>query len=214
MSSRLRKAINHQRREAFKKYKEATKIQDPEVCEDSIEPAQKRNLPFPKILYTNQPYNPVLNSPTTPTLTSTSHNSILTPSKNSHSDWKMMDEHRLWVRVFNKYDRLLFNHTNYTQMLISQMIYLCTKLVNHLNSISQTDELKVQKALGTLEGTITAQLIPLFDGITQYHSWEAREPEENVYYDIGAITIIKQNNDGIFEGQLIDDYINTTFQLL
>ena len=92
------------------------------------------------------------------------------------------------------------------------MIHLCTKLINYLNLISQTNEMEVQEALGTLEGTIIAQLTLPLDGKAQYHAWNLQEPDGS-YYDIGAIAIIRQNENGIFEGQLIDDFINTTFQL-
>ena len=70
----------------------------------------------------------------------------------------------------------------------------------------------MQKALGTLEETIIAQLTLPLDGKAQYHSWNLQDAD-NSYYDIGAIAIIRQNKYGIFEGQLIDDFVNTTFQL-
>jgi hypothetical protein len=72
--------------------------------------------------------------------------------------------------------------------------------------------MEIQEALGTLEGTIIVQLTPPPDGKAQYHAWNLQNTT-SIYYDVGAITIIRPNKDGIFKGQLIDDFIDTTFQL-
>lgn len=214
MASRLRKAINLQRRTAFQVAVEKYKEHDAEVPTTECD----RSLPYPKrILRIGGSQRDVHNLYPTPTSTGKyPRNHIIKSStevENPHNEWIMMQEHRLWVRLFDKYDRLLFNHADPQAMHVSQMIHLCTKLINHLNLISQTGEIEMQKALGTFEGTIIAQLTPPLDGKAQYHSWNEQMPDGTTACNVGAIAIINQNGDGIFNGQLIDDYIRTTFQL-
>ena len=213
MAGRLRKAINHQRRmplrEAIKKAKEyaidyGAKVESPPPYGHS------GKLPYPQKLHRVK--HPRRSTGASIPTSKQPGYIIKSLTGTGPQDCIMMHKHCLWVRLFDKHDRLLFNHADPCTMHTSSMIHICTKLVNHLNLISQTNELEVQKALGTLEGTIIAQLTPPPDGKAQYHAWDVQEPD-NPYYDIGAIAIIRQNKDGIFEGQLIDDFINTTFQL-
>lgn len=132
----------------------------------------------------------------------------------NNGSYRMMAKHCLRIKVFDKYDKCLFNHISDQYMHTSQMINLCTKLIKHLNLISQTNELKIQKALGTLEEMIIAQLIPSPSNTIQYSSWNLQKPSKyDTCHEIGAVAIIQQNDNDIFTGQLIDDYINTSFQL-
>lgn len=213
MTSRLRKEINHQRRmalqAAIKKAKEYTIDYGANVKEPPSQ-GHSGKLPYPRrLLRAGPPHRS-----TGASIPAPKHTGHVIKSSTETDPYKctMMYKHCLWVRLFDKHDRLLFDHADPCSMHASQMIYLCTKLVNHLNLISQTNELEVQKALGTLEGTIMAQLTPPPDGKAQYHAWNLQDTD-NVHYDVGAIAIIRQNKDGIFEGQLIDDFVNTTFQL-
>lgn len=219
MASRLRRAINHQRHlafcDAFKKYREHNKNADDESSSE-IEPINTGNLPYPKKLFSSG--KTVVSARIRPHIWSAGiaagyFGAVEVPAV--EAPWEMMAQHCLWVRVFDNQDELLFNHANSQEMNVSQMISSCTKLVNHLNLISQTDELKVQKALGTLEGTITAQLASPLNAKAPYPSWEVQNSDnDNLCYDIGAIAIINQNKDNMFEGQLIDDFIcGTTFKL-
>jgi len=216
MAGRLRKAINHQRhtalQAAIKKAEESNWGET--ACEPESTPpyGHSGKLPYPQKLHRAKQSHRNTGTPMVPTSKQTGH--IIKSSTKTSPDyeWTMMYKHCLWVRLFDKHDKLLFNHADPCGMHTSQMIHLCTKLVNHLNLISQTNELEVQQALGTLEGTIIAQLTPPPDGKVQYHAWNLQDTN-NEYYDIGAIAIIKQNKDEVFEGQLIDDFINTTFQL-
>lgn len=214
MAGRLRKAINHQRRmvlqATIKKAKEYT-IDYGENIKEPPSQEHSGKLPYPRRLLRTGKLRKSIGAPVS-TPQHTTGRVIKSSAGATPDSCTMMHPHCLWVRLFDKQDRLLFNHTDYCSMHTSQMIYLCTKLVNHLNLISQTNELEVQKALGTLEGTIIAQLTPPSDGKAQYHAWNLQNTD-NVYYDIGAIAIIRQNKDRIFEGQLIDDFVNTTFQL-
>ena len=214
MTSRLRQAINQQNRE--KLYKILKKGKDP----SSVEPAGRyynHNLPFPRKLLgsPHQHNNYYGQSTNTPQGHSTAR--IIgssTEIKNRHNEWMMMREHCLWVRIFDEHDNLLFNHANPQSMATSQMIRLCTKLVNHLNLISQTNELKVQEALGTLEETIIAQLTPPLEGQMKYHAWNLQKQGNiNTVNETEAIAVIRQTHDGAFNGQLVDDMIGTTFQL-
>jgi hypothetical protein len=219
MASRLHKAINHQRHlafcDAFKKYREHIKNRNDEYNSE-IEPTNGRNLPYPKKLFSSG--KTITFTSIRPTIVSvgiTGRYPVSMEVPSVEAPWEMMAQHCLWVRVFDNQDELLFNHANSQEMNVSQMISSCTKLVNHLNLISQTDELKVQKALGTLEGTITAQLASPLNAKAPYPSWEVQNSDnDNLCYDIGAIAIINQNKDNMFEGQLIDDFIcGTTFKL-
>lgn len=224
MVSRLRKEIN--RRNNKKLFDARKKGKDPDLNKASV--AAKDNiyygsLPFPRKLLSlphsrlhNNYYRLPANAPTGNLPAGIIPSSTMI--KNRHNEWIMMRNHCLWVRVFDIYDKFLFNHINPQSMPASQMLHLCTKLVKHLNLISRTNEVKIQEALGTLEGTIIAQLTPPIEGQVQYHSWDLQNQEDNsscmsIAQNIEAIAIIRQTKDNIFEGQLIDDMIGTTFQL-
>jgi len=217
MISRLHQAINRQNRE---KFLEVCKKRDNPGKELGTEPSgghYNHNLPFPRKLLCSHRHNNHYGQQISkfPGLLPTD-NIIKSSTEGIHSwdEWKMMQEHCLWVRVFDEHDKFLFNHINPQSMSTSQMIHLCTKLVNHLNLISQTDELKVQEALGTLEETIIAQLTPPLEGQMKYHAWNLQEQGDiNTYHEVEAIAVIRQTKDTSFKGQLIDDMISTTFQL-
>lgn len=224
MPSRLRKGINRQRLQAYStalkkhnKYKQCADCGSAEVC-DSADTPQHGKLPRPQNLNVTQKHKRQTPPPTRQAATYAGGTGQIIKSTSvpydKYEQWETMRRHSLWVRIFDVNDDLLFNHMNPEKMHISQMVQLCTKLVNHLNSISQTDELTMQKALGTLESTIVAQLTPPLDGKSQYHSWNLQDPNSSdVYYNVGAVTIITQTNDKVFNGQLIDDYIGITLQL-
>ncbi|KKK80761.1 hypothetical protein LCGC14_2820250 [marine sediment metagenome] len=215
MVSRLRRAIILQRRAAYdtavKAYKEYTRdfeSTDPGPFGPSHGCLGK--LPHPRKLFraVRQRGIKVIQNSRGST---TSIRSGPLVTKENNEDWTMMEKHRLWVRVFDKYDRIIFNHADPCVMHVSQMIHLCTKLVNHLNLISQTNEMEVQEALGTLEGTIEAQLTPPPDLNSLFHSWNLQGTD--TCHDVDAIAIIRQDADDTFKGQLIDDFIGATFQL-
>jgi len=202
MISRLHKAILLQRQAA---YDAAVK-----ACEEYIKPIGPplRKLPYPRKLFsTPRSRGKIMRGGSS--LISYRPGPLIIVRENK--DWTMMEKHLLWVRVFDKYDRVIFNHADPCTMHTSQMIHLCTKLINYLNLISQTNEMEVQEALGTLEGTITAQLTPPLNEKTQYHSWNLQGT--NICHDVGAIAIIRQDADDTFKGQLIDDFMRVTFQL-
>ena len=206
MVSRLRKAINSQRHYAY----EAAKRQE-KVNRDAKERTLTFHgkLPYPKKLFNQQQQQQGRIFSCSPIVGS---NIVKSSTEKTYS--RMMQEHGLWVRVFNNHDRLLLNHTDSQMMHTSQMIQLCTQLVSRLNLLSRTDELEVQEALGTLEEMLIAQLTPPLDGSAQYHSWNLQgSTGKHESAAIGAIAIIKQNADRTFSGQLFDDYIGTTFQL-
>ena len=214
MVSRLRKEINRQNHEKF--LGTCKKKSNNDLLYKEPEHSRKGHslLPLPqKLLQAAQQhkhYGPFNNMPKgTGSVIKSS-----TEIRNRHNEWRMMRDHCLWVRVFDIHDRFLFNHANPQSMSTSQMIHLCTKLINHLNLISRTNELKAQDALGTLEETIISQLTPPPEGQMQYHSWNLQEQESiDPIHDVEAIAIIRQTRDNIFEGQLIDDMIGTTFHI-
>lgn len=212
MVSRLRKEINRQNHEKFldeckKRCKEDSPYKTP-----STFPNNFSNLPVPRKLCT--PRRNLYSQPNNVPKASGDIIKSSTEVERPWNEWKMMKDHCLWVRVFDIHSRLLFNHTNPQSMSTSQMLHLCSKLVNHLNLISRTDELKAQEALGTLEGTIIAQLTSPPKGQVQYHSWNLQDPgDTDPVCAVEAIAIIRQVKDGVFKGQLIDDMISTTFQL-
>ena len=216
MVSRLRKKINQQNHEKFLDAckKEMNKEDSPLYKEPthsrkghSLLPVPRRLLHTPRRKFFGQLSNNVPKG--TGDIIKSS-----TEIGRPWNEWRMMREHCLWVRVFDIHDRLLFNHINPQSMATSQMIHLCTKLVKHLNLISQTAELKAQEALGTLEETIIAQLTPPPEGQAQHHSWNLQNQEDIApIHDVEAIAIIRQTKDDTFKGQLIDDMIGTTFQL-
>ena len=214
MVSRLRKALNQQER--CKRTADNKCDNENKVCK----PRTGKTLPYPKSLLKHHQVSwnmrPLYNGKHTNPICHTSDSIIPSSTKirNKHNEWRMMREHYLWIRVFDKHDRLLFDHTNSQSMKASQMIYLGTTLVKHLNVLSRTNELKAQEALGTLEGTIIAQITPPPGGQVQFHSWNLRNYDD--YSDMStpeAIAIIRQAEDNTFKGEIVDDLIGTTFQL-
>ncbi|KKL98216.1 hypothetical protein LCGC14_1826590, partial [marine sediment metagenome] len=158
MVSRLRKAINDQRwfdyLAAAKAYKEYTTDWSAPEKEPTRPPhGCLGKLPYPRKLFRVARQKGsiirILKNGHIPVPTSIRPGSLVV-KENNPEDYTMMEKHRLWVRVFDKYDRIIFNHANPCVMHVSQMIHLCTKLVNHLNLISQTNEMEAQRALGTL----------------------------------------------------------------
>jgi len=219
MVSRLRKEINCFRRKAYlkavKKWKKDNS-NDNEVatCDDA---SSHGNLPRPSRVVTkiNPSRKPGPTSYSSPPSLYSDH-MIKSPAEwnSNEEDYRMMHKHHLWIRMFDKYNNLLFNHAHPQPIHTSQMIQICTKLVKHMNLISQTAELEIQKALGTFEGTIIAQLTLPFDVNYQHSSWNDQDPDKNrVSHSIGAIAIIAQEENDTFKGQLIDDYVGTTFQI-
>ena len=214
MAGRLRKEIFCKRREAYEEFLETQKSNQ-FIPEEATDDWQRKSLPYPKKVLmrgvrTNSPKGVCQNSPSSKIV----GGHIIRPGEveDANNEWMMCREHTLWVRVFNTHDKLLFNHVDIEYMYTSQMIDLCVGLVTHLNSLSQ-NEIEVQEALGTLEGTITTQLTPPLDGQAHYHSWKSQgSSNSDVGYDVGAIAIIRQI-DEIFKGQLIDDFVGITFQL-
>ncbi len=211
MVSRLHKAILLQRQAAYG----ATVKAHEEYTGDfgSTEPDKpryRRKLPYPRKLFSTPRSKSVSKRRGGPSLISYRPGPLVIVRENNEN-WTMMEKHLLWVRVFDKYDRIIFDHADPCTMHTSQMIHLCTKLINYLNLISQTNEMEVQEALGTLEETITIQLTPPLNEKTQYHSWNLQGTD--VCYDVDAIAIIRQDADDTFKGQLIDDFMRVTFQL-
>jgi len=214
MASRLRKAIIAMRRSARKaKIKKDREYTTEYGNNKTAPPTHSGNLPYPRKILPLRPANcrnyvPTAASPHT-IIKST------TMAKNPYNDrHTMMDKHCLWIRIFSNDDRLLFNHVNFCAMHVSQMIHICTKLIDHLNLISRTNEFDVQKALGTLEETIIAQLTLPSEKNAQYPVWSAQEPtNNNTHPEVGTIAIIQQGSDGSFKGRIVDDYINTTFRI-
>lgn len=206
MISRLRKAIIQGHRDAYNTAVNTCKEYQMDYGETVPNDGRHKNLPYPqRIIKQFKVPTPRIGQPTA------TGKRIISGSKNHQMHWEMVEEHLLWVRVFDIHGDVIYNHANPQRMPASQMIQLCTKLVTHLNMIAKTDEMDIQEALGTLEGTITAQLTPPLDGTATYHAWNLQEPD--VYYDVGAIAIIKQIKDNSFKGQLVDDVVGTTFQL-
>jgi len=223
MASRLHKEINRQRRiaycDAVEKWKKDNDDDDKCECEP-CDPYGWNILPRPTKIIPNSNmiqvgckksrYPPIQTQCGSPIIKS----SAGTNNPYDEEDYRMMHKHRLWVRVFDKDDNLLFNHANSQRIYTSLMIQVCTKLVKHMNLISQTNETGVQKALGTFEGTIIGQLALPFNVNDPSALWNDQDPSLNQdRYAIGAIAIIKQEENDIFKGQLIDDYIGITFQL-
>ena len=209
MGSRLRKNINTQRRMAYAEAAKEYNARNKAVCYTDENPCDNKKLPFPKKLLAGHQHQHTTPSHSSVRSSTRVYGPIIADLKKV--DWGLCHEY-LWVRIFDKQDRLLFNHVDEQPMYASQIVSLCTRLVNHLNLISQTDELNVQNALGTLEGTIIAQLTPKPYGQVQHHAWNLQQPI-GIHYDVGAIAIIKQTKDEIFTGQLIDSGLETTFQL-
>jgi len=217
MASRLSKEINHERRVSYQTALEKWKKKnsdDDTTCEVATDDSGHNNLPRPANVISN--ISPYTNTPR-PTLRQLSCNGPIIKSSiddGDENDCRMMDRHCLWIRIFDKDDNPIFNHSHEQHIHTSQMVQMCTKLVNHLNLIAQTGEIGIQKALGTFESSITAQLILPFDANYQSSSWNDMNPGKNKrYYSIDAIAIITQNENDIYEGILVDDYIGTTFQL-
>ncbi len=119
MSSRLRKAINHQRLMAFhtatrrhEKYREYTAHFSNNKCE-SVPPSTKFDLPYPRIIQrvnlTSTETKSRINC-TQPT--NCSGKRVVSSSKPRPKRCRMMEEHCLWIRLFDEYSTLIFNHTN------------------------------------------------------------------------------------------------------
>ena len=139
-----------------------------------------------------------------------------TPRRKGRDEW-MMQPHKLWLKLWDIEGEVLFNHVNNYIMATHHMIAMCTTLVRHLNTLALTQELKAQKALGTLRGSIIAHLSIPKEDYALHSSWDAQNTINAhtvpAFWDGGALARISQNANNTFQGELIDDYIGTTFTI-